>query len=102
VEQLGLSCLESIATAEDEDMPHKDGERPVPSTFRARRKFPNGTLFERLRVYQVRDIFSSYATYGQLNPDRFAACLRKLKIFSPYTVRRLFTLFDRDGSGGEA
>jgi Ca2+-binding EF-hand superfamily protein len=102
VEQLGLSCLESIATAEDEAAPHRGGERPVASTFRARRKFPNGTLFERLRVYQVRDIFSCYATFGQLNPERFAACLRKLKIFSPYTVRRLFALFDRDGGGGES
>jgi Ca2+-binding EF-hand superfamily protein len=102
VEQLGLLCLESIATTEDEAVPHKGGERPVPSTFRARRKFPNGTLFERLRVYQVRDIFSSYATFGQLNPEQFAACLRKLKICSPYTVRRLFALFDRDGGGGKS
>jgi Ca2+-binding EF-hand superfamily protein len=100
MEQLGLSCLESIATTEDRSVPHVGGERPVPSTFRARRKYPNGTSFERLRVYQVRAIFGSYATFGQLNPDRFAACLHKLKVYSPYTVRRLFALFDRDGGGG--
>lgn len=99
LEQLGVSCLESIATMEDRGMKHDSGQRPVPSTFRARRKYPHGTLFERLRVYQVRSIFSSFATFGQLNPDRFAACLHKLRIFSPYTVRRLFALFDRDGGG---
>lgn len=101
IEQLGLGCLESIAMTEDKDIRHEGGERPVPSTFRARRQFPSGTVFEKLRVYQVREMFNSYATFGQLNPEAFAACLRKLKIFSPYTVRRLFALFDRDGGGGE-
>ena len=99
LEQLGVSCLESIATMEDKGVKHDSGQRPVPSTFRVRRKYPNGSLFERLRVYQVRSIFNSYSTYGKLGPDRFAACLYKLRIFSPYTVRRLFALFDRDGGG---
>jgi hypothetical protein len=57
------------------------------------------TQFDQLRVHQVRSIFMSYSTYGKLGPQQFASCMNELHVHSPYTVRRLFTLFDRDVSG---
>lgn len=98
LQRLGGACLEAIAPLEDRNV-SQAGQRPVASTYRLRRKFPLGTQFDRLRVHQVRNIFMSYSTYGKLGPEQFASCMNELHVHSPYTVRRLFTLFDRDVSG---
>lgn len=98
LQRLGGACLEAIAPLEDRNVAQA-GQRPVASTYRLRRKFPLGTQFDRLRVHQVRNIFMSYSTYGKLGPEQFASCMNELHVHSPYTVRRLFTLFDRDVSG---
>ena len=98
LQRLGGACLEAIAPLEDRNTAQA-GQRPVASTYRIQRKFPLGTQFERLRVHQVRNIFMSYSTYGKLGPEQFASCMNELHVHSPYTVRRLFTLFDRDVSG---
>lgn len=118
--QLGLACLESVAMIEDRSRllardtqntstntssaPSSSSSFPATavqslSTARARRRFPDGSPWTMLRVMQVEALFSQHATYGRLNPDQFASLLRKLFVRSPYTVRRLFTLFDRDGGG---
>ena len=98
LQRLGIACLEAISPLEDRNVQHS-GQRPVQSTYRVRRKFPLGTQFDKLRVGQVRNIFMSYSTYGKLGPEQFATCLNELHVHSPHTVRRLFTLFDRDVSG---
>ena len=99
LDQLGLCCLESVATVEDRGIRHAGAKRPLASTFRARRQHPRGSDFEKLRVYQVRGLVGTHTTFGKLGAERFAACLHALHVRSPYTVRRLFALFDRDGSG---
>jgi Ca2+-binding EF-hand superfamily protein len=98
LQRLGIACLETLAPLEDRNQAFT-GQRPVSSTYRVKRKFPLGTQFDQLRVHQVRSIFMSYSTYGKLGPQQFASCMNELHVHSPYTVRRLFTLFDRDVSG---
>jgi Ca2+-binding EF-hand superfamily protein len=101
---LAVVCLQVIHTVENQQRSgtahdRQRGQLPSPSMLRIRIRFPTGTSWDRLRVHHVRDMFASFSVYGKLGPEEFAGLMRQLHIVSPYTVRRLFTLFDRDGGG---
>ena len=82
VGRLGVGCLEALAPLEDRALPAK-GRRPTDSTYRARRKFPQGTLYNRLRVDEILDVVKSHAQYGLLDADRATPDLTLASACSP-------------------
>lgn len=101
---LGAICLHVVHSIENQrnsakKLDHHVGQVPPLSVLWNRHKFSSGTRWDRLRVHHVRDIFASFSVYGKLGPEQFAALMRQFHVVSPYTVRRLFAVFDRDSGG---
>ena len=102
--RLGNASVEALSALEDGNItsaPNTGGidELPPESTFRLLRKFPLGSHFDSVTPEDVRRVFEAHSAQGRLGVEQFALCLNEMGIFSSFTIRRLFQLFDTDASG---
>jgi Ca2+-binding EF-hand superfamily protein len=99
--RLGNAAVEALSALEDcylPLLPEGRGELPE-STYRLWRKFPLGTHFDHITPEHVRQVFEANASDGQLRLEQFSLCLNQMQIYSTFSIRRLFQLFDHDESG---
>ena len=102
--QLGNASVEALSTLEESDMSampsvSTTNERPTESSYRLLRKFPLGSHFDRITPEDVRRVFEAHSLQGRLGVEQFGLCLNEMGIHAAFTIRRLFQLFDTDGSG---
>jgi Ca2+-binding EF-hand superfamily protein len=90
LEEGNMSSMPSATTANDQ---------PTESTYRLLRKFPLGSHFDRITPEDVRRVFEAHSVQGRLGVEQFGLCLNEMGIHSAFSIRRLFQLFDTDGSG---
>lgn len=101
---LGNASVEALSTLEESNMSAMPSlftanEQPTESSYRLLRKFPLGTHFDRIMPEDVRRVFEAHAIQGRLGVEQFGLCLNEMGIHAAFTIRRLFQLFDTDGSG---
>jgi Ca2+-binding EF-hand superfamily protein len=102
--QLGNASVEGLSALEESNMSAMPSvsaanEQPTESSYRLLRKFPLGSHFDRITPEDVRRVFEAHSIQGQLGVEQFGLCLNEMGIHAAFTIRRLFQLFDTDGSG---